>query len=77
MPRKLEEARCVTALNDAAEVKNDHLVTQVPHGGQVMSNEEVRHLALFLQILEQVDDLCPDGDVEARDRLVENQEIWG
>ena len=40
------------------------------HQTQIVRNEQVSELELFLQIHQQVDHLCLDGDVERGDRFV-------
>ena len=37
---------------------------------QIMGDKEVGQFMLFLQLLEQVDDLCLDGDIQSGDGLV-------
>src|SRR4029077_1456190 len=47
------------------------------HHRQVVRDEQVRQLELFLQVLEQVDDLRLDRDVQSRNRLIANDERRG
>ena len=44
--------------------------------GKVVRDEEVGELELLLELLEQVDHLRLDRDVERRDRLVGDDEVW-
>ena len=65
----------VTDLHDLAEVHHGDLGAEVTHDGQVVGDEEERHVELALDVLEQVDDLRLDRDVERRDRLVRDEHL--
>ena len=43
--------------------------------GQVVGDEQVGQVALFLQCFQQVDDLCLDGHVQCGDRFVTDNEL--
>src|SRR5207302_787898 len=49
-------------------------ITQVLHDLQIVRDEQVRQLALALQLDEQIDDLRLDRDVERAQRLVGDDE---
>src|SRR5690625_4380749 len=57
-------------LHDLAHVHDQNPVGHVPDDGQVMGNENQRQAQLFLQVLEQVDDLRLYGHIKCADRLV-------
>ena len=43
--------------------------------GQIVGDEKIRQVALFLQGFQQVDDLCLNGDVQRGDRLIADDEL--
>ena len=49
-------------------------VTNVLNHSKIMGNEQIRDAQLFLQILQEIDDLSLDADIESADRLVANDE---
>src|SRR6202050_1114010 len=57
-------------LDDPAEVHHRHPVRHVLDQREVVRDEHVGEAAILLQVLHQVDDLCPDRDVEGRGGLV-------
>ena len=62
-------------LDDLAQVHDRHLVTDVPHHGQVVRDHHVRQAQLVLQVFEQVDHLGLDRHVQGRDRLVRHDQL--
>ena len=62
-------------LHHAAEIQNQYPVRHVPHDREVVRNEDQRQPELLLEIGEKIEDLCLDGDVERRDRLVADDEL--
>ena len=66
-------------LHDAAEVHDRHAVADVLHHAQVVGDEQVGKVHLFLELGQQVDDLRLDGHVQGRDRFVadDDQRIQG
>ena len=61
-------------LHDPSPIHHRQPVADVLDKPQVVRDEEVRQLQSLLQIHQQVDDLCLDGDVQRRDRLVGDDE---
>ena len=57
-------------LDDLPQVHDRDPVRDVPDHAQVVGDEDVGQAQLVLQVVEQVDDLGPDGHVQGRDRLV-------
>ena len=43
--------------------------------GQIVGDEKIRQVALFLQGFQQVDDLRLNGDVQRGDRLIADDEL--
>ena len=69
------ERRVLGELDDASQVHDGHAVGDVAHDGEVVGDEQVGEPELALQLLQQVDDLRPDGDVEGADGLVADDEV--
>ena len=61
-------------LDDLAEVHDRYLVREVADGREVVRHHQVAHVALRLQVPQQVHDLRLHGHVERRDRLVEHDQ---
>ena len=74
MRRGLEYPACRTGLNDLAVLHHAHAVGDLAHDGQVVGDEQHRHVEAALQALEQLENLRLDGDVEGGGRLVGNQQ---
>ena len=53
----------------SCQVHNRDAVTNVAHHAQVMGDEEVGQIQLFLQVLEQVDDLSLNRDIQRGNRF--------
>src|SRR6516225_9789193 len=62
-------------LHDLAKVHNRHAVADVLHHTQIMRDKEVGEMHLFLQFLEQIDNLRLDRYVERRHGLVADDEL--
>ena len=75
MSRPLVDVGLRPDLHDLAQVHDGDTVGDVADERQVVRNEEVGQAEVSLQRLEQVDDLRADGDVERRDRLVEQHHL--
>src|SRR6266540_2229873 len=68
---------CLPAdLDDLAEVHDGDAIGHVSHDGEIVGDEEVSQTEVALQRFQQVDDLGADRDVEGRDRLVEDDQLW-
>ena len=52
-----------------------HVVGDVANDRQVMGDEQIRQPQLLLKVLQEVDDSGPDGNVERRHRLVQDQQL--
>src|SRR5437879_3164688 len=62
-------------LDDLAFVHDHHLIGHVFEYGEVVRDEDVAHVVLVLQVLQQVQDLRLDRDIERRYRLVADQHV--
>src|SRR6185295_7924515 len=62
-------------LRDVPEIHHGNPIGDVTHHRQVVRDEEVRQLELFLQILHQIDNLRLNGNVEGADRLVRDDDL--
>src|SRR6266852_3211385 len=72
--RVLVNVDAVGDLHHLPQVHDRYPVRQVPHHREVVGDEQVRQLELFLEILKQVDDLRLNRDVQRRNRLVTHDE---
>ena len=70
MLRRREDLVRVCDLDELAAVHHGDAVAHMPHGGEVVRDEEVREPETALKIHQEVEDLRPDRDVERRHRLV-------
>ena len=61
--------------DDAAVLHDGDTVAQVPDQGHGMGDEEIGEAVALLEVAQQVDDLCADGDIERADRFVEYEEF--
>ena len=60
-----------------AEIHDCDAISEIAGGGKIVGHEDIAKPVFALQILEQVYDLGPNRDVEARYRLVQNDEVCG
>ena len=67
---------CGTHLHEPTTVKHGHSVGEMPHDGEVVTDEQVAQPKLLLQAAQQVEDLCLDGQVERADRFVAYHQTW-
>ena len=76
MPRRAEELARRALLDDPPEIHDRRPVGESADDAEVVADEEVRRAGRgrLLELGEQVQDLGADGDVERRDRLVEDDE---
>ncbi len=75
MPGLPEERIRGPGFHDFAQIHHRDTVGQVPDHPQVVGNEQVGEPELLLQLLQQVDDLCLDGDVQGGDGLVADEQV--
>ena len=75
MQRVLEDIRRFAVLDQIAQIHNADGVGDMLDNAQVMADEQVGQLVLFLQVLEQVDDLRLNGHVQCGNRLVADDKL--
>ena len=61
-------------LDELSQVHDRDPVADVPHHGEVVSDEEIGEAKLFLEFFQEVDDLGLDRHVQSRYRLVADDE---
>jgi len=62
-------------LHNSPKVHDGNPVGNVAHHAEVMGDEEVREVHLFLELTEEVENLCPHRNIKGRDRLVAHHEV--
>lgn len=65
----------LAVLHQIAQVHNADSVGDMLDDGQIVRDEKIRQVALFLQGFQQVDDLRLNGDVQRGDRLIADDEL--
>ena len=76
MLRREEHIVCGPDFDDGAQIHDRHAVGDVAHHCQVVGNEQQREAKRTFQFTQQIDDLRLHGNVEGRDRLVADDELW-
>ena len=71
----LKELVRIRQLHHLAEVHNTDTVGEVLNDGQVVGDEQDGQTELLTQLVEQVDDLCLNGNVQCGNRLVADQKF--
>ena len=75
MARVREQGHAVRLFDNLAQVHDRDLAAEVLHHSQVMGDEQVGQVEIALQVAQQVDDLCLNGDIESRHRLIAHDQI--
>jgi|MudIll2142460700_1097286.scaffolds.fasta_scaffold708428_1 hypothetical protein len=75
MPRRSEKRFCIGHFDDPTQIHDGDTVTDLAHEMEIVSYEQQPETEALLEVLEQVDDLGPDGDIEGRDRLIGDDEV--
>src|SRR4051812_27935197 len=70
MQRIGEQTGLVRKLDDLPEIHHRHAVADMPDDREIVADEEKADAALFLQALQQVDDLRLHGDIKRGNGLV-------
>ena len=65
----------VSGLDDLSQIHHRYDMGDLPHHGQIVSDEEVGDSKSGLDVLEQVDDLCLDRYVERRNGFIGDYEL--
>src|SRR6266496_1346092 len=76
MNRSLVELLGRRDLDDLAQVHDRDPVGDVAHHAEIVGDEDVGEVQFLLQVVQQVDDLRPDGDIQGGDRLVGDDQPW-
>ena len=71
----LEDLAGRAMLDEAAHIHDRHFVADMANHGEIMGDDEIGEAELALQPRHQVQDLALDRDVEARRRLVGDDEL--
>lgn len=66
----------LTFLNDPAGVHYSNAVGDLGNHAKIMSDQENRHIHIFLQLFEQVQDLGLDSLPQGSCRLISNDHSW-
>ncbi len=75
MLRRAEELLACGDLDDLARVHYGDALRHLRDDAQVVRDEQDRHVALGLQLREQIEDLRLDGDIERGGRLIGDQHL--
>ena len=70
-----EDGLVAAQLHHLAQVHDGHPVTDVLHHAQIVADEEICQAQLLLQVLQQVQNLGPDGHVQGGHRLVADDQL--
>ena len=77
MHRRLKDLLHRSGLDDLAHIHHRHSVANMANDTQVMGDEQIGQMQLFLELAEQVEDLGLNGHVERRHRLVGDDQVGG
>ena len=75
MPRICKQSFVGSDLDDAAEMHHRDTVGNVLHHCEIVRNEYVGQPKPPLQVAQEIEHLCADGDIERRYRLVADDEL--
>ena len=73
MARRIEQLIRGRLLHELAEIHHTHVVADLAHHRQIVGDEQHRDVGFALELHEQLDDACLDGDIERGNRLVADQ----
>ena len=75
MERILEQILGLGIFHTLAQIHDHDLVADVLDHAQIVGDKDIGQLFLILQIHQQIQDLCLNGNVQCRDRLVADDEL--
>ena len=75
MTRTIKNVLRRTAFTDASAVHHDDFIAHIRNDAEVMGYHNDRHPELLLQILHQLQNLCLNGNVQRRRRLIRDQNV--
>ena len=68
---------CISCeLYDPSKIHDGHAIADVFYHAQIMCNKKIGKPILFLELDQQVDHLCLDGNIEGGDRLIADNQLW-
>src|SRR2546425_1514157 len=73
--RKIDKLRRTSRLHNLTKIHNRNTITNMLAHGKIMRDEDHRDPLLLNQINHQVQNLCPDRNIQHRDRLVSNHKL--
>jgi hypothetical protein len=62
-------------LDDAAEIHDRDAIAHMADDAEFVRNEEHGQAKVPSEVMQKIEHLCLDGDIERRDRLVENEQL--
>ena len=65
----------VGQLHQSTQIHHPHPIAHVAHHREIVGDEEIRHLALALQVFQDVEHLSLHAHIQGRSRFVTDQEI--
>ena len=71
----LEDIIRLRVLHEAAQIHDSYLIGNVLHHGKIVRNKDVRQFHLLLKIFQKVNDLCLNGHIERRNRLIAHNKL--
>ena len=74
MARRGENIGGRSPLHDPSTVENHHLIGEIGDHPEIMGDHQHSHAQFRLQVLYQLENLCLNGDVERRGRLIGDQQ---
>src|SRR5262249_54922264 len=75
MQRVVEQLVAIRELDDAGEIQHRGALAEMPHQGEIVSDEQIGEAEALAQILEQVDDLRLDRHVQGGYSLIADDEF--
>ncbi len=64
-----------SVLHKVSQIHNAHRIGNMLHHTQIVGDKQVGQLILLLQVLQKVNDLCLNGHIQSRHRLVADHEL--
>ena len=75
MARRFKHRFDRSAFHNPPEIHDRNAIRDMAHHREIMADEQIRKFQFFLQIGQQVQNLCADGHIERRDRLVTDNQF--
>ena len=71
----IEQRFCRRVFHDLAQIHDNRMVGHVPHGGEIVRDQQIGDVFGGLDVLQKVHHLRADRHVERRDRCIENDQL--